>query len=131
ELEVRKPFRMPVQWVNRPSSDFRGFSGYIASGSLKPGDEVAVLPSRKSSKVKSILGPEGEMLEAVASQSVTICLEDEIDASRGDVLSTAESQPKIADQFRSTIVWMHEEPMLPGRPYLMKIGAKTVSVSVA
>lgn len=131
EQDVKKPFRMPVQWVNRPTSDFRGFSGYIASGSIKPGDAIAVLPSRKSSIVKSILGPNGEMQEAVANQSVTICMVDEIDASRGDLLSPVEMQPKVADQFRSTIVWMHEEPMLPGRPYLMKIGAKTVSVSIA
>ncbi len=131
ELEASKPFRMPVQWVNRPSSDFRGFSGYISSGTLRLGDEIAVVPAGTRSKVKSILGPEGEMQEAVAGLSVTVCLTDEIDASRGDVLVPAEAPPKAADQFKATIVWMHQEPMLPGRPYLMKIGALTTGVSIA
>ncbi|MEM8713156.1 MAG: sulfate adenylyltransferase subunit CysN [Planctomycetota bacterium] len=131
ELDVTKTFRMPVQWVNRPSSDFRGFSGYISRGSIGVGDKISVLPAGTSSTVKSLLGPDGELKTAAAGQSVTVCLNDEIDASRGDLLAASADVPKVADQFRTTIVWMHDEPMLPGREYLMKIGAKTVCVSVA
>jgi bifunctional enzyme CysN/CysC len=131
ELDSSKTFRMPVQWVNRPNSDFRGFSGYISRGAIGVGDKLAVLPSGTTSSVKSILGPNGELKTATAGQSVTICLNDEVDASRGDILADAVDVPKVADQFRSTIVWMHEEPMLPGREYILKIGAKTTAVSIA
>lgn len=131
DLDTGKPFRMPVQWVNRPNSDFRGFSGFIAGGQVAVGDEITVAPSGTRSTVKSVFGAEGEVQSARAGQSVTICLNDEIDASRGDVLAASVDVPKTADQFRTTIVWMHEEPMLPGRSYVMKIGTKTLSVSVA
>ncbi|QDV09846.1 Bifunctional enzyme CysN/CysC [Planctomycetes bacterium Poly30] len=131
ELDSKRTFRMPVQWVNRPSSDFRGFSGYISRGSVGIGDKLAVLPAGTTSSVKSILGPDGDLKTAVAGQSVTICLNDEVDASRGDILADAADEPKVADQFRATIVWMHEEPMLPGREYVLKIGAKSTAVSIA
>ena len=126
-----KPFRMPVQWVNRPSLDFRGFAGQIASGIIRPGDKIKVLPSSRESTVARIVTFDGDLPEAVAGQSVTLTLADEVDVSRGDVLAAAASPPAVADQFESTIVWFDDEPMLPGRPYLLKIGARTVSAQVA
>ncbi|MFW2348942.1 sulfate adenylyltransferase subunit CysN [Qipengyuania sp.] len=126
-----KPFRMPVQWVNRPNLDFRGFSGQIATGTVKPGDQLRSLPSGKTSKVKSIVTMDGDLDEAVAGQSVTITLEDEIDCSRGDVLATADAPPEVADQFESTIVWMDDEPLVVGRAYWLKLGTQTVSVTIA
>jgi bifunctional enzyme CysN/CysC len=125
-----KPFRMPVQWVNRPNLDFRGFSGLIATGVVKPGDTVRVLPSGKTSTVSRIVTFEGDLGQAVAGQSVTICLADEIDCSRGDVLAIGDNPPEASDQFESTIVWMSDEPMIPSRPYWLKIGAQTVTVQV-
>ena len=126
-----KPFRMPVQWVNRPNLDFRGFAGQIASGAIRPGDRVKVLPSARESTVARIVTFDGDLPEAVAGQSVTLTLADEIDVSRGDVLAAAASPPAVADQFEATIVWFDDEPMLPGRPYLLKLGARTVSAQVA
>jgi len=137
-----KAFRMPVQWVNRPNLDFRGFSGLIATGSVKPGDELRSLPSGKTSRVKSVVvmpsagsasgtAADGLLDEAVAGQSVTITLEDEIDCSRGDVLATADAPPEVADQFESTIVWMDDEPLVVGRAYWLKLGTQTVSVTIA
>ena len=126
-----KPFRMPVQWVNRPNLDFRGFSGLIATGAVKPGDELRSLPSGKTSKVKSIVTMDGELDRAVAGQSVTITLEDEIDCSRGDVLATADAPPEVADQFESTLVWMDDEPLVAGRGYWLKLGTQMVSATVA
>ena len=126
-----KPFRMPVQWVNRPNLDFRGFSGLVASGVIKPGDRVKALPSGRESTVDRIVTFRGDLPEAVAGQSVTITLKDEIDISRGDVLSIAGQPPEVADQFESTIVWFDDEPLLPGRPYLLKLGTRTVSAQLA
>ncbi len=126
-----KPFRMSVQWVNRPNLDFRGFSGLIASGTVKPGDELRSLPSGKTSTVKSIVTMDGDLDQAVAGQSVTITLADEIDCSRGDVLAAAASPPEVADQFETTIVWMDDEPLVVGRAYWLKLGAQMVSVTVA
>jgi len=126
-----KPFRMPVQWVNRPDLDFRGFSGLVASGVVKPGDKVKALPSGRESTVERIVTLRGDLPEAVAGQSVTITLKDEIDISRGDVLAIAGQPPEVADQFESTIVWFDDEPLLPGRPYLLKLGTRTVSAQVA
>jgi bifunctional enzyme CysN/CysC len=119
-----------VQWVNRPNLDFRGFSGLIASGTVQPGDKVKVLPSGRESKVARIVTLAGDLDPAVAGQSVTITLKDEIDVSRGDVLATAGDPPQVSDQFEATVVWFDDEHLLSGRPYLMKIGARTVGASV-
>jgi bifunctional enzyme CysN/CysC len=126
------PFRLPVQWVNRPNLDFRGFCGLIASGSIRPGERIRVQPSGRESTVARIVayGRSGDLPVAVAGQSVTLTLADEIDISRGDVISTAAAPAEVADQFECTIVWMIDEPLLPGRAYLMKIGTRTVSATV-
>jgi bifunctional enzyme CysN/CysC len=125
------PFRMPVQWVNRPDLDFRGFSGQIAGGTVQPGDSVRILPSGRTSTVERIVTYDGDLEEAVAGQSVTITLADEVDVSRGDVIATSLAPPGVADQFEAHIVWMDDQEMLPGRPYLLKIGARTVSATLA
>jgi len=134
ELDVAadqaKPFRMPVQWVNRPNLDFRGFSGLVAGGTIRPGDAVRVLPSGKTSTVKSIVTLGADLDEAVAGQSVTITLADEVDCSRGDVLSVADNPPEVADQFEATLVWMADEEMLPGRPYWLKLGTQMVTATI-
>lgn len=130
DVAADKPFRMPVQWVNRPNLDFRGFSGLIATGSVKPGDAIRALPSGKTSTVKSIVTFDSELDEAVAGQSVTITLEDEIDCSRGDVLCVADTPPETADQFEATMVWLNDEDMHVGRGYWLKIGTQTVSATV-
>ena len=133
-----RSFRMPVQWVNRPNLDFRGFSGLIASGEVSPGKEVRIVPSGKTSRIKSIvtmpakgegLGDENE--RAVAGQSVTLVLEDEVDCSRGDVIAAADDPPQSADQFEATIVWMSDEALLPGRGYWLKLATQTVTATVA
>lgn len=126
---TEKPFRLPVQWVNRPNLDFRGFTGMVASGTVHPGDLVKVMPSAKQSRVARVY-LDGDLPYAMAGQSITVTLEDEIDCSRGDVLCAAETPAEVSDQFETTLVWMHDAPMLPGRPYLLKIGAKTVSASI-
>jgi bifunctional enzyme CysN/CysC len=125
-----KPLRMPVQWVNRPNLDFRGFSGQIATGILRPGDSIRVLPSGKTSTISKIVTFDGELSEAIAGQSVTLCFTDEIDCSRGDVIAAADNPPEVSDQFESTIVWMAEEPLIPGRAYYLKLGTQTVSATV-
>jgi bifunctional enzyme CysN/CysC len=126
-----RPFRMPVQWVNRPNLDFRGFAGLIAEGAVKPGDAVRVIPSGKTSTVKSIVTFNSELDEAVAGQSVTLTLADEIDCSRGDVIAAAEDPPQSADQFEATLVWLNDEALLPGRGYWLKLATQTVSATVA
>ena len=125
-----KPFRLPVQWVNRPNLDFRGFSGLISTGSVKPGDAVRVLPSGKTSTVTKIVTLDDKLDEAVAGQSVTICLADEIDCSRGNVIAVADAPPEVSDQFEATIVWMDDDPLHVGRAYWLKLGTQTVSVTV-
>ncbi len=125
-----KPFRLPVQWVNRPNLDFRGFSGLISTGSVKPGDAVRVLPSGKTSTVTQIVTHDGELDEAVAGQSVTICFADEVDCSRGNVIAVADAPPEVSDQFEATIVWMDDDPLHVGRAYWLKLGTQTVSVTV-
>jgi len=125
------PLRMPVQWVNRPNLDFRGFSGRILGGMVKPGDAVRVLPSGKTSTVTRIVSLDGDKTQGVSGESVTLTLADEIDISRGDVISSAHDPAGLADQFEATIAWLDEAPMLPGRAYLVKIGASTVGGSIS
>jgi len=125
-----EPFRMPVQWVNRPNLDFRGYCGTVASGSIRPGDRIRVAPSGRQSTIARIVTAGGDLDVAVANQSITLTLTDEIDVSRGDVLSTVESPAAVADQFEATVVWMSDEPLLRGRNYLMKLGTKTVTATV-
>jgi bifunctional enzyme CysN/CysC len=125
-----KPFRLPVQWVNRPNQDFRGFAGTIASGTIRRGDAVRALPSGRQSRVTRIVAYERDLDTAVAGQSITLTLADEIDVSRGDVLAAADSPPAVSDQFQATIIWMHDEPMLRGRPYIIKLGTRTLTGSI-
>jgi bifunctional enzyme CysN/CysC len=127
---VQKPFRLPVQWVNRPNLDFRGFAGQVASGMVRAGDAVRVLPSGKTSTVARIVTADGDQTEAIAGQSVTLTFADEIDCSRGDVIAAAASPAEVADQFETTIVWMAEDKLIPGRPYWLKLGTRTVSATV-
>jgi bifunctional enzyme CysN/CysC len=125
-----KPFRMPVQWVNRPNLDFRGFSGQLASGKVRPGDAVRILPSGKTTTVDRIVTLDGDLDEAVAGQSVTLTLADEVDCSRGDVIAAADNPPEAADQFEATLVWMADEAMIPGRAYWLKLATQSVSATV-
>ncbi|SNS39728.1 sulfate adenylyltransferase subunit CysN [Sphingopyxis indica] len=129
-VEEAKPFRMPVQWVNRPNLDFRGFSGQVAGGRIAPGDAVRILPSGKTTTVGRIVTMDGDLDEAVAGQSVTLTLADEVDCSRGDVIAAADAPPEAADQFEATLVWMADEAMIPGRAYWLKLGAQSVSATV-
>ena len=136
--DAELPLRLPVQWVNRPNLDFRGFAGLIASGQVRPGDAVRVLPSGKTSTISRIVtmpnaggaAGDGDLDAAVAGQSVTLCLADEIDCSRGDVIAAADSPPQVSDQFEATLVWMDDDPLRVGRAYWLKLGAQTVSVTV-
>ena len=134
ELEGRadaiKPLRLPVQWVNRPNQHFRGFSGQVASGTMTPGNEVRILPSGKVTRIDRIVGEGGDRDEAVAGQSVTVTLADEIDCSRGDVIVAANDPPQSADQFEATIIWMAEDELLAGRGYWMKIATQTVTATI-
>jgi bifunctional enzyme CysN/CysC len=125
-----KPLRVAVQWVNRPNLDFRGFAGLIASGTVKPGDAIRVLPSGKTSTVERIVTLDGDLDEAVAGQSVTLTFSDEIDCSRGDVIAAADAPPQTADQFEATVVWMDDEALHVGRSYWLKLGTQSVSVTV-
>ena len=122
--------RLPVQWVNRPHQNFRGYAGTLAAGEVKPGDEVIVLPSARRSRVSRVLDAEGDVACATAGQAVTLTLADEIDISRGDVIAAAGDPPEVADQFAAHLLWMSDAPLLPGRPYWLKIGARTVSATV-
>lgn len=130
EVALSKPFRLPVQWVNRPNLDFRGFAGTVASGSIKAGDPIRVQPSGKTSSIDRIVTHDGDLDIAIAGQAITLTLKDEIDISRGDVISTTETPASTANQFESTIVWMHEEPLLPGRQYLLKCGTSTSTATI-
>ncbi|WP_257550010.1 sulfate adenylyltransferase subunit CysN [Sphingopyxis sp. DBS4] len=125
-----KSFRMPVQWVNRPNLDFRGFSGQLASGKIRPGDAVRILPSGKTTTVDRIVTLDGDQQDAVAGQSVTLTLADEVDCSRGDVIAAADNPPEAADQFEATLVWMADEAMIPGRAYWLKLATQSVSATV-
>lgn len=130
DARMDAPFRMPVQWVNRPNLNFRGFAGQVAIGSVQPGDKIKVMPSGRESTVKDIVTFDGNLAQAVPGQSVTITLEDEIDCSRGDVMCAAASPAEVSDQFQARILWMSDQAMLPGRKYLLKTGAKTVTATV-
>ncbi len=125
-----RPFRMPVQLARRPSLDFRGYSGLVAAGTVHPGDPVRVLPSGRTTRIARIVTADGDQGAAVAGQSVTLTLADEVDCSRGDVIAAADGPPEVADQFEATLVWMADEPMLPGRSYLLKLATQTVSAQV-
>ena len=129
--DAARPFRMPVQWVNRPHHDFRGFAGQVASGCIRPGDRVRILPSGRDRHVARIVTAGGDRDAAIAGESVTLTLATEVDVSRGDVLTAFDAPLEVASQFEATIVWMHEEPLLQGRQYLLKIAARTVSATVA
>jgi bifunctional enzyme CysN/CysC len=126
------PFRLPVQWANRPNQDFRGYSGTVASGVVRTGDRVRVYPSGRESAVARIVVRDGDVSQAIAGQSITLTLADEIEISRGDVLTRADAPASVADQFEATVIWMDEEPMLGGRQYLMKLGtASSVATPAA
>ena len=127
---AQKPFRMPVQWVNRPNLDFRGFAGLVAAGQIRPGDAVRVLPSGRTTTVKAIPSFDGDKAQAVAGESVTLTFADEVDCSRGDVIVAADQPCEVADQFEATLVWMAEAEMLPGRPYILKIGTQVATATV-
>ena len=125
-----RPFRLPVQWVNRPDLDFRGFAGLVVGGSVRPGDAVRILPSGKTSRVSRIVTMDGDLDVAVAGQSVTLTLADEVDCSRGDVIAAADAPPEVSDRFEATLVWMDEADLVPGRAYWLKLGTQTVSATV-
>jgi bifunctional enzyme CysN/CysC len=124
------PLRLPVQWVNRPDLDFRGFCGTIASGLISVGERIRVQPSGRESRIARIITANGDQPMAVTGQSITVTLTDEIDISRGDVISSAAAPAEVADQFQATVIWMDDEPMLPGRPYLLKLGTRTVGATI-
>lgn len=130
EKRETRPFRMPVQWVNRPNLDFRGFCGRIAEGSVRVGDHVRVLPSGVETHVKAVISGFGNVPDAHTGDAVTLTLVDEVDASRGDVLVAAESRPEVADQFEARVLWMSEHAMAPGRQYLMKTAAREVTATI-
>ena len=127
---LERPFRVPVQWVNRPNADFRGYSGQIVSGRIRPGDRVRILPAGREARIARIVTADGDLGAASAGQSVTLTLDSDVDVGRGDVIAAAAAAPQVANQFEATIVWLNDEPMLQGRTYLMKSGARTVSATV-
>ena len=129
-LDAAAPLRLPVQWVNRPNQDFRGFAGTVAAGSVAPGDEVVVLPSGRRTTVQRIVTADGDLDRAVAGQAITLTLAEEVDVSRGDVIAAAGDPPQVADQFAAHLLWMGEQTLLPGRAYWLKIGARTVIAQV-
>jgi bifunctional enzyme CysN/CysC len=126
-----QPFRMPVQWVNRPNLDFRGFCGRVAQGEVQQGDAVRILPSGVASRIKEIVVWQGALERAGGGESITLTLTDEVDVSRGDVIVAAEEPPQVADQFEAHLLWMAEQPLLAGRPYLLKLHAKEVTATVS
>ena len=130
DTAAARPFRLPVQWVNRPDQDFRGFAGLIASGIVAPGDAVRILPSGRTTTVHRIVSAGGDLPTAEAGQSITLTLADNIDCARGDVIVAAQDPPQVADQFEATIVWMDATALLPGRSYLLKLGTQTVAATI-
>jgi bifunctional enzyme CysN/CysC len=131
EAAQDQSFRLPVQWVNRPNLDFRGFSGTIVGGAVKVGDPVRVLPGGVTSSVARIVTLDGELSQAVAGQAVTLCLTDEVDCSRGQVLTAAAAPLEVADQFEATVIWLDEDDLVPGRSYWLKLGPQTVGATIA
>ena len=125
-----QPFRFPVQWVNRPHQDFRGYAGTVASGSIAVGDDIVVAVSERASRVKRIVTYDGDLVRADAGDAVTLTLEDDIDVGRGDMLTRPGERPEVADQFAAHLIWMEDEPLVPGRSYLLRAGTQTVSASV-
>jgi bifunctional enzyme CysN/CysC len=125
-----RPFRLPVQWVNRPNLDFRGFTGLVTAGTIKPGDPVRILPSGRTTHVARIVTADGDLPLAVAGQSITLTLADEVDCARGSVIAAAAAPPQVADQFDATLVWMSEDALLPGRSYLLKLASQTVPATL-
>ena len=130
EVALDAPFRFPVQWVNRPNLDFRGFAGTIASGVISKGDSIRVQPSGKTSTIDRIVTYDGDIDKAVTGQAVTLTLKDQIDISRGDIISTTDTPASTANQFETTIVWMSDEALLPGRPYILKCGSATATATI-
>ena len=130
DVDQSQSFRLPVQWVNRPNLDFRGFTGMISSGAIHPGDTVRILPSGRTTTVARIVSADGDMPQAVAGQSVTLTLADEVDCSRGSVIAAADNPPQVADQFEATLVWMADDTLLPGRSYLLKLGTQTTPATL-
>jgi len=130
DIALEAPFRFPVQWVNRPNLDFRGFTGTVASGVVKKGDSVRVQPSGRTSTIDRIVTYDGDLDQAISGQAVTLTLKDQIDISRGDVISTTDTPASTANQFETTIVWMSDEPLLPGRPYILKCGTTTATATI-
>jgi len=128
--ESEERFAMPVQLVNRPNLDFRGFAGRLSGGSVQPGDSVRIIPSGVTSRVKEVVVGTGAIAVATAGQSVTLVLEDDVDASRGDVIATAAHPVEVADQFEADLLWMSEHPLLPGRSYAALIHTRSASVSI-
>ncbi len=126
-----KPFRFPVQWVNRPNAAFRGYAGTVASGNIHPGDTVVVARTGQQAKVARVVTLDGDRERADSGTSVTITLDTEIDASRGDILAAPSHRPEVSDQLAAHLIWMSEEPLLPGRPYLLKSGTRTVGAAVS
>jgi len=124
--QIDRSLRLPVQWVNRPSPDFRGYSGLVTSGVLRVGDRVRIQPSGRQTQIARIVTADGDLVESAAGRSITVTLTDDVDVMRGDVISAATDPAEIADQFETTLVWLGDEPMLSGRSYLLKIGARTV-----
>ena len=130
DLALEKPFRMAIQWVNRPNQDFRGFCGTIASGTVKPGDKIRIQPSGKETIIKSIISNKQSAVKAIAGESITLTFEDEVDASRGDLLSDCKESTTCSNQFEASVIWMSDEPLFSGRSYWLKIGAQTVNATV-
>ena len=131
DTDRAKPFRMPVQWVNRPDLDFRGFAGLVASGEVAPGDPVRILPSGRTTRINRIVAAGGDLTGAQAGQSITLTLTDAVDCARGDVIASAEAPPQSADRFEATVVWMADAAMVPGRAYRLKLATQTVSATLA
>jgi bifunctional enzyme CysN/CysC len=125
-----QPFRMPVQWVNRPNADFRGYCGTIASGRVKANDRIVILPSGRTTQIKRIVTMDGDLHEAPAGRAVTLTLADEIDVTRGDIIAAEAARPTLADQFAAHVVWMSDNPLLPGRSYLLSMGGNLVNAQV-